>query len=55
LTRVVLMMTGTGSFPPGMSFGMPTPPGIMVTETAESRVMASEKRVARQVAGSKFP
>jgi hypothetical protein len=53
--HAVLEMWGAGSFPPGMSFGMPTPPSITAIETVESRVRASEKRVARKVAGSKFP
>jgi hypothetical protein len=52
--RALLMMTGTGSFPPGMSFVMP-PPGITAIATAESHIMASEKRVTRQVAEAKFP
>jgi hypothetical protein len=51
----VLEMLGAGPFPPGTPFGMPTPPSITAIETVESRVRASEKRVARKVAGSKFP
>jgi hypothetical protein len=32
----VVKVSGAGSFPLGTPFGMPTTPGVMVTETAES-------------------